>query len=168
MSTKKFAMDEKKLAERIKRLRKATGWRQKEFADKLNISRGYCSEIESGKKIPSERVIMSIAQLTKANYGWLLTGEGDMRGAPAAGPNKKKEGFSTGPTDFDLTARISEIVEDWIRRGLAAAGARAEMMKSIYELATGTENAPEQKSGTRISQNGEGNVQQVGEGNISK
>lgn len=50
-----------------------------ELCQKLDLSKGYMSQILSGKKEPSENVVSKFANLfPEVNMGWLLTGEGSM------------------------------------------------------------------------------------------
>ncbi len=61
----------------IKRIRNKLGMKQKELAESLNISFGYLSEIESGKKSPGLEVIGNLQQKYYVNPSYLFTGEGD-------------------------------------------------------------------------------------------
>jgi DNA-binding XRE family transcriptional regulator len=50
-----------KLGKRVRQLRQERGWTQVELADLLGIDRSYLSEIETGKKDPSLRVLKTFA-----------------------------------------------------------------------------------------------------------
>lgn len=49
-----------------------------EFAQKLNISQAYVSQLCSGIKVPSDRTISDICREFDVNEHWLRTGEGEM------------------------------------------------------------------------------------------
>jgi transcriptional regulator with XRE-family HTH domain len=49
------------LGNRVRALRKKHQWTQVEMADLLGVDRSYLSEIETGKKDPSLRVLKAIA-----------------------------------------------------------------------------------------------------------
>jgi len=66
------------LNERIKKLRKALGFTQHEFADRLGISRGNIGSYEVGKSNPGSSVISLICKTFDVNEAWLRTGEGEM------------------------------------------------------------------------------------------
>lgn len=63
---------------RIIEIRKDKKLNQEEFANKLNLSRNFINQIESGKKNPSDRTIIDICKEFKVNEEWLRTGEGEM------------------------------------------------------------------------------------------
>jgi transcriptional regulator with XRE-family HTH domain len=50
-----------RLGIRVRNLRKKSGWTQVELADILGVDRSYLSEIETGKKDPSLRVLKTLA-----------------------------------------------------------------------------------------------------------
>lgn len=55
-------------------LRKEHSWTQVELAEMLGIDRSYLSEIESGKKDPSLRVLKTLADGFKLTLSQLLKG----------------------------------------------------------------------------------------------
>jgi len=61
---------------RIRHVRKDKRLTQDDFAQKIKISRGYLSEIESGKAEPSKIVRLAISNVFAVRDGWLLAGEG--------------------------------------------------------------------------------------------
>lgn len=63
---------------RIIEIRKDKKLNQEEFANKLNLSRNFINQIESGKKNPSDRTIIDICKEFKVNEEWLRNGEGEM------------------------------------------------------------------------------------------
>lgn len=64
------------IGSRIKLLRKKEGLSQKAFADMLNTSSGYISEVEQEKIIPGGKFFISLKQIINIDLNWLITGEG--------------------------------------------------------------------------------------------
>lgn len=64
--------------ERIKKLRKALGLTQQEFADRLNIGRGTLANYEVGRNEPIDAVVTLICREFNVSEEWLRTGEGEM------------------------------------------------------------------------------------------
>ena len=63
-----------RLGNRVRALRQEQGWTQVEMAEMLGIDRSYLSEIETGKKDPSLRVLKTIADGFKLSLSQLLKG----------------------------------------------------------------------------------------------
>ncbi|MBM4386168.1 MAG: helix-turn-helix transcriptional regulator [Deltaproteobacteria bacterium] len=70
-------MDRKKLGERVRFLRKASGMSQKELGERAAINYKYIGEIERGTKNPSFEVMLKISKALKVEITDLLTSEGD-------------------------------------------------------------------------------------------
>lgn len=69
---------------RIKKLRKALGLTQQEFADKIGIVRGNIATYETGKSKPGDAVVSLICREFSVNEEWLRTGNGEMfKAAPS-------------------------------------------------------------------------------------
>lgn len=66
------------MKQRIAFIRKDKGYSQDAFASKLNLSRNFINQLESGKKNPSDRTIADICRLFNVNEEWLRTGEGEI------------------------------------------------------------------------------------------
>lgn len=66
------------LAKRWKNLRKALGFNQKKFAEKLDISGSYLSEVESAKTKPGYDLFYNLSRHFPVNLSYLLHGEGEM------------------------------------------------------------------------------------------
>ena len=62
----------KRLGANVKRLRKAAGISQEEFADLAEINRTYLSDIERGARNPTVIVVARIADALKVSPGSLL------------------------------------------------------------------------------------------------
>lgn len=76
---------------RIKAVREALKLSQREFGEKLGVSRDVISNLEYDRVQPKELLLRHICQLYKVNQHWLETGEGEM--------------FDSDPAD---TARLDE------------------------------------------------------------
>ncbi len=63
---------------RLIEIRKAVGYSQQKFADKLNIKRGTIANYECGRNEPIDAVISLICREFNVNEKWLKTGEGEM------------------------------------------------------------------------------------------
>lgn len=79
MSSKKFADERKKIfGDRIKAIRNSLGLAQNAFAERINSSPGFISEIENGLKMPGTDMLASLKQILRVNINWFITGIGDM------------------------------------------------------------------------------------------
>ena len=62
------------IGDRIKELRKAKGWSQKELAEKLNVTQSAIGKWEGkGKTIPSDDIKLRIAALFNVSVDYLLS-----------------------------------------------------------------------------------------------
>ena len=66
------------LNERINYLIKSLGMKKTAFAEKLNVSQAFVSQLCSGVKQPSERTIQDICTKFNVNENWLRTGNSEM------------------------------------------------------------------------------------------
>ena len=66
------------LSERISHLVKTTGLTKTAFAERINVSQQFVSNICSGNKTPSDRTIADICREFRVEERWLRTGEGEM------------------------------------------------------------------------------------------
>lgn len=66
------------MKERIKKLRKALGLTQQEFADRIGISRGNIATYETREGSPGSSVVNLICREFNVSETWLRTGEGEM------------------------------------------------------------------------------------------
>lgn len=64
--------------ERLKYIRKTLNLTQKNFAKEIGMSRSGYSQIETGDRPISDRLIKSICMAFNVNENWLRTGEGEM------------------------------------------------------------------------------------------
>ena len=68
----------KEMNERISAIIEASGIKKTVFADRLNVSQAFVSQLCSGVKQPSDRTIADICREFDVNETWLRTGEGEM------------------------------------------------------------------------------------------
>lgn len=66
------------LKDRIKEVRKKFNLTQVEFGSKIGIRGNTVTNYESGLRVPSDAVILSICREFGINEEWLRTGEGEM------------------------------------------------------------------------------------------
>ena len=66
------------LNERISAVIEALGIKKTEFADRLNVSQAFVTQLTKGVSRPSERTISDICREFGVNEQWLRTGEGEM------------------------------------------------------------------------------------------
>lgn len=64
------------LGKRIKEIRKDNGLTQKEFADKISVSRPFISRIEADKEKPSESLMKLISATFGIELDWIMQGTG--------------------------------------------------------------------------------------------
>lgn len=64
--------------ERIKELRKALDLNQTEFGNRIGIKQGTVTGYETGNRMPTDAVLLSICREFDVNETWLRTGEGEM------------------------------------------------------------------------------------------
>lgn len=64
--------------ERVKMARKALNLTQIEFGDKVGISQGHLTSIESGKRTVTDKSVIAICAAFGIDENWLRTGAGEM------------------------------------------------------------------------------------------
>lgn len=64
-------------SERLNALIEALGIKKTAFADKINVSQAFVSQMCAGVKQPSDRTISDICREFNVNRDWLEKGEGD-------------------------------------------------------------------------------------------
>ncbi len=99
------------LADRIKQLRLNKGLTQKAFADSLGIVQGYLSGLESGRKIPSQTLLIALCHIHGVDEKWLFEGIGE----PFGGTTQNHVGAASGDGGrIPLLKRIPEGFPDTI------------------------------------------------------
>ncbi len=71
-------MDNQSVSGRIQLCINKKGITKTAFAEKLNLSQPYVSQLCSGMKSPSDRTILDICREFNVSEQWLRTGEGEM------------------------------------------------------------------------------------------
>ena len=66
------------MSNRIQALREALNLSQREFGERLGVSRDVISKMEYGRVQPKELLLRHICRMYKVNEHWLQTGEGEM------------------------------------------------------------------------------------------
>ena len=66
------------MQERIRIIRKNAGLTQAEFAERIGVKANTVTSYETGLRIPSDAVIISICREFSISESWLRTGEGEM------------------------------------------------------------------------------------------
>lgn len=95
--------------ERIKRLRKALGFTQQEFAERIGVKRNTIAQYEIGRNKPIDSIINLICREYNVSPEWLQTGEGEMF-QPA--PQNELEALTQ---KYKLTAADKVLIEKYIK-----------------------------------------------------
>lgn len=66
------------MKERFKAIRNHYGLSQAEFAQRIHMSPGFISNVETGRSNISEKTIQVVCEAFSINREWLMTGEGEM------------------------------------------------------------------------------------------
>ncbi|HAK87603.1 MAG: hypothetical protein A2077_01390 [Nitrospirae bacterium GWC2_46_6] len=77
MSREKLTNRDISLGGRLKTFRKAKNLTLSAFGEILDVSPGYLSEVENGKKALSQDLFILLSEKFNINLNWLLIGEGD-------------------------------------------------------------------------------------------
>ncbi len=64
--------------QRIKMIRKSQNLTQAEFGERIGIKGNTVTGYETGLRVPSDAIIISICREFNINEGWLRTGDGEM------------------------------------------------------------------------------------------
>ena len=65
------------MEERIKKVRKDAGLKQAEFAEKIGLKHGTVTSYETGLRVPSDAVVVSICREFGVSEAWLRDGIGE-------------------------------------------------------------------------------------------
>ena len=71
-------MNKVELGERIAKVRQHFGLSQAQFAQKINRSPGFISNVETGRSEISESTVHSVCTAFGINKSWLIEGTGEM------------------------------------------------------------------------------------------
>lgn len=108
------------LNERISLLVDTLGIKKTAFAEHLNVSQAFISQICSGSKQPSERTVADICREFRVNYLWLTEGKGDMF-------------TSTPKTIVDEIAEVDEIDKKIIEKYLELTDEQRSVIKEYIK-----------------------------------
>ncbi len=81
------------LSNRVKAIRESLKLSQREFGEKLGVSRDVISNIEYNRVPPKELLLRHICELYNVNQHWLETGEGEMFSSDLNEASKYDEAF---------------------------------------------------------------------------
>ncbi len=116
------------IGKRIGTLRKLLGVSKKEFAEKLKVSPAYITQIEQGKKKPSEMFLYLISQTFGVSYEWLKYGKGEMW------EQKEEEIPPDAPLDRELFYKIMTLIVKAIREGKLIGISDEELLELVKLL----------------------------------
>lgn len=77
------------MKDRFKQIREYYGLSQAQFAQRLNMSPGFISNIETGRSSVSEKTIDAVCRVFQTNREWLVGGVGEMVTQPEKNPVDK-------------------------------------------------------------------------------
>ena len=115
-----------KLNERISYIIESLGMKKTAFAERLNVSQAFVSQLCSGAKQPSERTLLDICREFRINYLWLTEGKGDMfTSTPESVVDELAE-------DFKLDDIDKKIIEKYLELSDSQRAVIKEYIKSIF------------------------------------
>lgn len=114
------------LNERISLIIESLGMKKTAFAERLNVSQAFVSQLCSGVKQPSERTLLDICREFHVNYLWLTEGKGDMfTSTPESVVDELAE-------DFKLDDIDKKIIEKYLELSDSQRAVIKEYIKSIF------------------------------------
>lgn len=116
-----------KLNERIGYIIEHLGMTKTAFAEHLNVSQAFVSQLCSGVKQPSERTLLDICREYNVNYLWLTEGKGDMF---TSTPESVVEELAE---DFKLDDIDKKIIENYLKLSDSQRAVIKEYIKSIFQ-----------------------------------
>ena len=116
-----------KLNERIGYIIEHLGMTKTAFAERLNVSQAFVSQLCSGVKQPSERTLLDICREFKINYLWLTEEKGDMF---TATPESVVDELAE---DFNLDDIDKKIIESYLKLNESQRAVIKEYIKSIFQ-----------------------------------
>ncbi len=102
-----------KLNERISYIIESLGMKKTAFAERLNVSQAFVSQLCSGAKQPSERTLLDICREFRINYLWLTEGKGDMfTSTPQSVVDELAEDFKLDDIDKKIIEKYLELSDE--------------------------------------------------------
>lgn len=95
------------IGERIQLVRKSTGLSQVKFAESLELSQGFLSNLEKGRYQPTPEILIRITSKYRINANWLLVGEGEMTLPRAENPIERAERVTEGKVEFRFKGKVN-------------------------------------------------------------
>ena len=96
--------------ERIKQLRKALGYTQQEFADRIGVKRNTIAQYEIGRNEPIDSVVNLICKEYNVNPDWLRDGSGEMFIDPATfSLDEYAQANNLNKTEFSIIRGFMEL-----------------------------------------------------------
>ena len=96
-----------KLSDKLIELRKAKGWSQEEFAEKMDVSRQAISRWENGTALPDAQNILRISKLFFVTSDYLLNDDYESE-ADIPSPETASEKTSVNETQEDTTSLMKK------------------------------------------------------------
>jgi transcriptional regulator with XRE-family HTH domain len=103
---------------RFKEIRKQLGFSQSEFAEIINISQGFLSDLEKDKKICGSNVLLELKKNFNININWLLAGYGDMFLEEKDLKEGETEAFSIDPGIRYVIKETAELTAEKVARNI--------------------------------------------------
>lgn len=101
------------LSKRINHIIESLGMKKTAFAERLNVSQAFVSQLCSGVKQPSERTLMAICREFRVNYLWLTEGEGDMfTSTPESVVDELAEDYKLDDVDKKIIKKYLELSDE--------------------------------------------------------
>lgn len=101
------------LNERISHIIESLGMKKTAFAERLNVSQAFVSQLCSGVKQPSERTLMDICREFRVNYLWLKEGKGDMfTSTPQSVVDELAEDYHLDDVDKKIIEKYLELDDE--------------------------------------------------------
>ena len=117
------------IQDRIKKIRKDSGYNQADFGKRLGLSESAICNYESGRRSISEQTIKSICREFHVNYAWLKDGEG---------PEKDSSGTDIVLKTLKETYHLDELDTQIVQAYLQLSDKEKEAFKAFVEKLKGT------------------------------
>lgn len=126
------------IGERIAQIIEAKKLKRVQFADELCIDQSYVTQLTTGRRNPSNRLLMSICEKYNVNETWLRTGEGEMFRPMDRREEMARfwEEVSGAPLD-DIRVRLVDVLSRLTREDWAFIERRARELVAEVRAANG-------------------------------
>lgn len=96
---RKKEIESAEVGQRIKQIREALKLKQKDFAEKINMSGPSLSELETGKYKPGFDILVNLSKLFNVNLYFILFGQGEMFIDPLLSPYNRLREYAVNIDD---------------------------------------------------------------------